>query len=179
MTVAAAPGLAGVLVLVAYLGLAVASVVLAVIDIRVRRLPDAIVLPTLAGLALLLAAAALVAGEATALLRGLVGAVALFALYLVIALLSRGGMGFGDVKLAAVLGLATGWVGWDALVVGSLTAFVLGGLFGVVMLAARRLARGGAVPFGPWMLAGAWIGILSGPAIWAWYAGLAGMPPGG
>jgi len=178
MTAVAGSGIAFWLVLVAYLGLAAASIALAVIDIRVRRLPDAIVLPAFAVLAVLLAAAALVSGDLGALLRALLGAVAMLVLYLLIHLATRGGMGFGDVKLAAVLGLATGWVGWDALIVAVVAAFVLGGAFGLTMLALRRAGRRSAVPFGPWMLAGAWVGILAGPAIWRWYAALAGLPQG-
>ena len=63
------------------------------------------------------------------------------------------GMGFGDVKLAGVLGLYLGWFGWGALVVGWFAAFLLGGLFSVGLLLAGRAGRKSGIPFGPWMLA--------------------------
>jgi len=168
-------GLAPALVLVAYVGLAVASVVLVVIDLRSRRLPDMIVLPTFALLLVLFTAAALLTRDGGPVLRAVIGAAGLCACYLVVALLSRGGMGFGDVKLAALLGLATAWAGWPAFVVGAASGFLLGGVYGLVLLALRRARRDSAVPFGPWMLAGAWIGILAGGPVWSWYAALAGL----
>jgi len=175
MTTADLLGAAQLLVVVAYLWLAVASIVLAAVDIAVRRLPDGIVVPTFVALAVLFAAAAALGGDPAAFLRALAGAAALLLIYLIISVLSRGGMGFGDVKLAAVLGLATGWIGWEALVVGTVVGFVLGGLFGLALVVLGRAGRGSAVPFGPWMLAGAWAGILAGPAVWGWYAGGAGL----
>jgi leader peptidase (prepilin peptidase)/N-methyltransferase len=84
-------------------------------------------------------------------------------------------MGMGDVKLAGVLGLFLGWLGWDALAVGALAAFILGGLFGVALIVARRARSKTAIPFGPWMLVGAWIGILAGGPIAAAYLSLFGL----
>ena len=66
--------------------------------------------------------------------------VALFLFYLVAALVYPGGMGFGDVKLAGVLGLFLGFLGWGPLVVGAFAAFILGGVFSLV---ARGAAPGG------------------------------------
>ncbi|BDZ45117.1 hypothetical protein GCM10025866_10260 [Naasia aerilata] len=71
-------------------------------------------------------------------------------------------MGMGDVKLAGVLGLFLGFLGPAPLLVGIFAAFLLGGIAGIVVLVARRGTRRTALPFGPWMLAGAWIGILAG-----------------
>lgn len=166
---------AQILQLLAYAVLAAASIVLAVIDIRTKRLPDQIVFPTFVVLLVLFAAAAAIAGDLSSILRAILGAAAMLLLYLAISLLSGGGMGFGDVKLAAVLGLATAWIGWDALVIGTIAAFVLGGLFAIVILVLRRAGRGSTVPFGPWMLVGAWVGIIAGPAVWHWYASIAGF----
>ncbi len=88
--------------------------------------------------------------------------VALFLFYLIAALVYPGGMGFGDVKLAGVLGLFLGFLGWGPLVVGAFAAFLLGGLFALVLVALRRAGRKSGIPFGPWMLAGAWVGIFFG-----------------
>ena len=96
-----------------------------------------------------LAAGALAAAGAAA------GAGALFAVYLLLALISPAGMGMGDVKLAAVLGLYGGWAGAAAWMGTLLGGFLLGGLAGVAVLAARRGSRGSTFPFGPGMLAAA------------------------
>jgi leader peptidase (prepilin peptidase)/N-methyltransferase len=74
-----------------------------------------------------------------------------------------------------VLGLFLGWLGWDVLVVGALAAFILGGLFGVALLIFRKAGRKTKVPFGPWMLAGAWVGIIAGHELAGWYLSLFGL----
>ncbi len=84
-------------------------------------------------------------------------------------------MGFGDVKLAALLGLYLGFVGLPQLAVGVLAAFLLGGLAGATLLVLRRADRRTAIPFGPWMLAGAWVGILAGTPIAEGYLRLFGF----
>jgi leader peptidase (prepilin peptidase)/N-methyltransferase len=81
----------------------------------------------------------------------------------------------GDVKLAGVLGLFLGYLGFAPLIVGVFAAFLLGGLVGVGMLLTRRGTRRTAIPFGPWMLAGAWLGILAGDALAAGYLSLTGL----
>jgi leader peptidase (prepilin peptidase)/N-methyltransferase len=93
----------------------------------------------------------------------------------VLALARPDGMGFGDVKLAGVLGLYLGWLGWGALVVGAFGAFLLGGVFSLVLLAAGRVGRKSGIPFGPWMLAGAAVGTLFGSALWDAYLALVGL----
>jgi leader peptidase (prepilin peptidase)/N-methyltransferase len=161
-----------VILLIAFLYFAGISVALAGIDLDTHKLPNSIVLPAYAVVAVLLAAASIVLGDYGALLRAGIGAVVLFAAYLVMALVYPGGMGFGDVKLAGVIGMLLGYLGWGALVVGGFSAFLLGGVFGIALLVARRANRKSGIPFGPWMLAGAWLGIFIGERIWNWYLGL-------
>mgnify|MGYP002621806119 CR=1 FL=1 len=163
------------LVLVAFLYLTAISIALAAIDLESHRLPNAIVLPTYAVAVVLLGAAALLTTDLASFARAAAGAGALFAFYLVLALIAPRGMGMGDVKLAGVLGLCLGWVGWGALAVGSLAAFVLGGIVGIALIVVRRASRSTAIPFGPWMLAGAWIGIVFGEWIAVSYLALFGM----
>ena len=143
----------------AYLVLAAAGVWLAVVDLRTRLLPDRVVLPTLGAGAVLLGVAALAGHDPAALGRAVAGSALLFAGYLVLALIAPAGLGMGDVKLAAVLGLYLGWLGWPALVDGALAGFVVQAVLALVLLAARRVQLRGAVPFGPAMLAGAALGI--------------------
>lgn len=165
---------AAALQLVAFLILASVSVSLALIDIDTKTLPNAIVIPTLSSLAVLLGASSLLSGDVGALVRGAIGMVGLSAVYFALAI-ATGGMGFGDVKLAAVLGLALAWLGWGPFAVGALAAFVTGGLFGIALLIARRAGRRSAIPFGPWMLAGAWIGVFWGEALWSGYLRFTGI----
>lgn len=165
----------GILVLLAFLYLAAISVVLSLIDLDTRTLPNRIVLPSYLVAAVLLGAAAVVDGRWAALATAGIGGGALLALYAILAFIRRGGMGLGDVKLAGVLGILLGWLGWDALIVGAFAAFVLGGIFGVVQLARRRATRTSAIPFGPWMLLGAWVGVFAGQWIAGGYLALVGL----
>ena len=164
-----------VLTLVAFLYFAAISVALTAIDIDVHRLPNAIVLPSYAVGAVLLAAAALLGGDLVQLARAAAGAGILVVLYFVLAIIKPGGMGMGDVKLAGVLGLFLGSIGWGALAVGAMGAFVLGGVFGVVLILARRAGRGTGIPFGPWMFAGAWLGIFAGEPLASAYLSWMGI----
>lgn len=149
----------------AYLFLAVVAVVLSLIDLKYQLLPNAIVLRALIIAAVLLLLASLLSlvttGEFTwePLLGALFGAGALFILYLILALISPQGLGMGDVKLAALIGLYLGYLGWDAVLLGAFAGFLVGGLAGVVVLLTGRGGRHTAIPFGPSMLAGAFIAI--------------------
>jgi leader peptidase (prepilin peptidase)/N-methyltransferase len=149
-------------VLLAYLWLAAVSVALTLIDLDVQRLPNAIVLPSYAVAFGLFAIAASLGADPMGLVRAAVGAAAMYGFYALLRLIRPDGMGGGDVRLAGVLGIYLGWIGWGALAVGGFAAFVLGGLYGVAVIVARRAGRRDAIPFGPWMLAGAWLGIAAG-----------------
>ena len=161
-------------ILPALLYLAAISVALALIDIDTKRLPNAIVLPAYpVSLALLTLAAWNPGGtpDWSALLRVVIGGAALYAVYFVAVVVYPAGMGFGDVKLAGVLGMYLGWYGWGALFVGWFAAFLLGGLFSVALLVMGRAGRKSGIPFGPWMLLGAAVGIVAGQPLWDWYLG--------
>lgn len=149
----------GLIVLV-HLALLVVAARLVVIDVRTHRLPDRIVLPTLAALLALIAIDALAAHDTAPLLRAGGGLLMLGGFYAVLRLLSRNGMGGGDVKLAAVIGLLLGWHGWQALAIGAAAAFVLGAVHAGILLLLRRADRRTRIAFGPWMIAGAVLGIL-------------------
>ena len=169
------PLAAELLVLGALLYLAAISIALAAIDLDVHRLPNTIVLPAYFVGGVTLTVAAISTGDLESLARAAAGAGILFLFYLVLALIAPRGMGMGDVKLAGVLGLFLGWFGWDALAVGALAAFLLGGLYGVILILARRARRTTGIPFGPWMLAGAWVGILFGEPIARGYLAAFGL----
>jgi leader peptidase (prepilin peptidase)/N-methyltransferase len=177
--IAAAPNvvlaIAAVLRLLAFLYLAAISVALAIIDIEKHRLPNAIVLPGYAVGAVLLGTAALLESDWVGLVRMAAGAGILFVFYFLLAFISPRGMGMGDVKLAGVLGLFLGSLGWGQLAVGAGAAFVLGGLFSIILLITKRAGRKSGIPFGPWMLLGAWVGVFAGSAIAEGYLSIVGL----
>ncbi len=158
----------------AFLYLAAAGMALALIDLDVRRLPNVLTLPSYAVGGVLLTAAAVSKGTPAPLFRGLLGMAALFALYFLLALAYPAGMGLGDVKLAGVVGLYLGWLGWGPWAVGAFAAFLLGGLTGIALMAIGRAGRKSAIPFGPFMLAGALIGVLAGAPLASAYAAALG-----
>lgn len=165
----------------AYLPLALAllyfvsiSIALTLIDLDTRRLPNAIVLPSYLVAGVLLALTSLASGDWEAMLRAVIGMATLYSLYFLLRLVRPGGMGGGDVKLAGVIGLYLGYAGWGALAVGAFAAFVLGGIFGVALVVLRRAGRKSAIPFGPWMILGAWVGLFVGEPIGRWYADMLG-----
>ena len=156
----------------AYLYLAAVAVALAMIDFEVHRLPDAIVLPSYLVGAVLLLPAGIAQADWRAGVRGLSAAAALWTIYFVLALVYPGGMGFGDVKLAGLLGLYLGWLGWSPVWVGTLTGFLLGAAVGVVLLLTRRGTRKTAIAFGPYMLAGAMLALFIANPVASWYTSL-------
>lgn len=163
------------LVLVLHLFLAAVSLALAIIDLETHRLPNALTYPAYPVAIVLLGIASLLIGEPVLLLQAAIGGAALFVFYLVLALVYPGGMGLGDVKLAGVLGFVLAWHGWGVFAVGVFAPFLLGGLFSIILLVSRRVGRKSGIPFGPWMLLGAWVGIFVGEEVSAWYLGLFGL----
>jgi len=138
--------------------LALACALLIVTDLAVYRLPDIIVGPTGAMLLVAFTLSAGIDGDWSRLGRAAAAGAVLALGYLVLALLAPWGLGLGDVKLAGILGTFLGWVGWSNVLAGTLAAFVLNGVVVVVLLLGRRVTRGGATAFGPWMVAGAVLG---------------------
>ncbi len=167
--------IAGVLALVAYLYLSAISVALALIDLDVHKLPNAIVLPSYIVALVLFGAASVISGDFAPLIRALISMAALAVAYFLMVLVYPGGMGMGDVKLAGVLGIYLGWAGWGPVFVGALAAFVLGGLFGIILMLVGRATRKTGIPFGPWMLVGAGLGILFGSIAFEGYLSLFGL----
>jgi leader peptidase (prepilin peptidase)/N-methyltransferase len=139
----------------AFLFLAAGGVLLTVIDLRHRILPNRVVGPSVVIGAGLLTGAAAGEHDWPALLRAGLGAVVLFAVFLVLALISPKSLGMGDVKLAGLLGLHLGWLGWGAVLLGAVAGFVVQALVALVLLAARKVSLRGELPFGPAMLLGA------------------------
>jgi leader peptidase (prepilin peptidase)/N-methyltransferase len=132
------------------------------IDLRVRRLPDRLVLPAYPVTALALPACSMITGRWSALAVAAASAGVAVAVFTLLALLSpgAGGLGLGDVKLAGVLAALLGWFDWRAAAIGLAAGFVLGGLVAAVLLITRRADRHSHIAFGPAMVAGAYLTCL-------------------
>jgi len=146
----------------ALLYLAAAGIALALIDVDTRRLPDVIVGSTSVVVLALLVAASAGGGAWAALLRGLAGAALSYGFFRLLSIAWPAGMGGGDVKLSALLGLTTAWIGWGALGIGLFVGFLLGATVGLALMAAGRASRRTALPFGPFLIAGAFVGVFHG-----------------
>jgi leader peptidase (prepilin peptidase)/N-methyltransferase len=144
----------------AYLYFAAIGIALALIDLDCHRLPNAIVLPSYPTVLVLLTVASMWQQDWSALLRALIGSVALFSFYFVVAFAYPAGMGFGDVKLAGLIGAILAYLSYPTLLVGAFAGFLLGGLFGVAVIASRRGSGKTALPFGPFMICGALLAIF-------------------
>ena len=155
----------------AYLVLAAALVALSVIDLEHYILPNRIVYPLALAMIVLLTIAAVGDDDLDAIERGLLAGVIAFSIFFVLHLISPRSMGFGDVKLAFVLGLSLGWLGWGEVLLGLFLGFFYGALVGIVLIATRARSRSQALPFGPFLAAGALTAILVGDSIINWYRG--------
>jgi len=148
--------------------LAPVGVALAVIDWRTRLLPTKLLAPTYLVVIVLVALAAWTEGDWDPLITAgwgwLVAGGTFFALWFIY----PKGMGYGDVRLAGVLGIALGYLGWAELLTGVYAGFLIGGVGGL-LLSALRIVDRKAYPFGPFMLVGALVGVMVGPYVAAWY----------
>ncbi|MGH4032494.1 prepilin peptidase [Actinomycetota bacterium Odt1-20B] len=148
--------------LAAWLLLAPLGVLLAVVDFTVQRLPDVLTLPLAAAALALLGVAALLPEHGGSWTGAALGALALGGGYFVLFLINPNGMGFGDVKLALGLGAVLGWYGWGVLLLGTFAGFVLAALYGMWLVVVRKAGRKTAIAFGPFLVGGAFVGLLLG-----------------
>lgn len=150
-------------------------IVVAVIDARTRRIPNRLTYPLTPALVALFVVAALLEGEPSAALRAVGGGLVAFAALLVLALISPRGMGMGDVKLAAFIGVGLGYLGWAHVLLGVFGAFVLGGVVALALIAVRLRGRKDHLPFGPYLAAAALLAVLAGGTLIEGYRSLAGL----
>jgi leader peptidase (prepilin peptidase) / N-methyltransferase len=142
------------------------GVALAWIDWHTRLLPADLVYPAYVVAIVGVVVAAVAAHDYSALERAVLGGVLAFALYAVLWFVYPPGLGFGDVRLAGVLGLTLGFLGWGPMLVGLYGGFLLGGVIGA-LLRLSRVVRQRHVPFGPFMLIGVLVGIAWGAEVWS------------
>ncbi len=152
------------LVIVPYLVLFSVLLELSVIDLEHYVLPNRITYPATVFALLAIPVVSVVAGRPHAIVDALVGGVAYFLLLFIPAVVYPKGMGFGDVKLAALMGLHLGWIHPFLPLPALIIASVVGLLAGLVLLIRRGASR--PYPFGPWLALGCVLAILfSGPLL--------------
>jgi leader peptidase (prepilin peptidase)/N-methyltransferase len=138
---------------------AIAAVIISVVDLREKRVPNPVLLVAGAAVAALALLDAAVTGAWGSLLGALLGGAALFAIYLVIALIAPAAMGMGDVKLAALAGFVLGGAGWTNWIIGTAAGVLCGGIAATAVLIARRRGPSGSLPYAPTMALGALLGL--------------------
>jgi leader peptidase (prepilin peptidase)/N-methyltransferase len=158
--------------LVALVPLVPVCVTLAVVDWHTRLLPSRLVLPATAYAVVVALVLWPVTGSADDLVRAAIGLAVARGFFWLLWFIHAAGMGFGDVRLAALLGIALGYLGWAELLTGIYSGFLVFGLPGLLLALVRwdRSLLKTAFPFGPFMLGGALIGLLCGPWVAAYLA---------
>jgi leader peptidase (prepilin peptidase)/N-methyltransferase len=144
----------------------------AVIDVEVRIVPNRIVYPSLVGFAILVTVGSVV-GDRLDLAGAGLGLLAYGGGLLLVAIISPGGMGMGDVKLAGLIGLVLGALGLRYVAVAAAAAILAGGLGAIALVVFTRASRKQAIPFGPYLAGGAVVAAFLAPRIASWYTALA------
>jgi leader peptidase (prepilin peptidase)/N-methyltransferase len=156
-------------ILGAWAYLTAVCLVLGYVDARTRLLPTQLIAPSYAVVAALVVAAAL-ADESVDGLRGAVlGWLVMGGFYFVMWRVGPPGLGYGDVRLSGLLALCLGYLGWGPLLTGLYSGFLLGGATSAALIVARRVTLKTSIPFGPFMMLGALVGLVWGGALGSWY----------
>lgn len=155
----------------AYAVFTTAMVLLTVTDLDTKLIPNRMLGPATALGGFLLLVGWLFDTSAGSPLRALGGAAGYFSAMYLLAIIARGGLGFGDVKLAALIGMFTGFLSWEAVLIAGVGSFLIGGGTSLVLLVFRIRGRKDAIPFGPFMTLAAMIAVLWWEQITAWYTG--------
>jgi leader peptidase (prepilin peptidase)/N-methyltransferase len=155
----------------AFLTFTASLLVVTITDLRLFLIPNRIIYPTLLAGAVLLVGAAVITHDWEALKRAAIGGVGAWLALLVVHLVNPRGMAFGDVRLAAVIGMFTGWLGYDHVILALFLGFVAAAVIGGVLIVTRRRGAKDPVPFGPFLAVGAMTAVLVGNSILHWYRG--------
>ncbi|MEN8040313.1 MAG: A24 family peptidase [Actinomycetota bacterium] len=155
----------------AYLVFLWAMVLLTVTDLDTKLIPNRILGPATMATIVLLLAGHLIDSSGGDLMDAAIGGAAYFGVMLVLALIVSGGLGFGDVKLAFLIGVLTGYFGLGQVLVAGIGSFLIGGVVAAFLLITRRSGRKDAIPFGPFMTTAAIVTIFFGQTIVDWYLG--------
>lgn len=140
------------------------SVALAIVDWQTRLLPTRVIAPTYVVTIVLVLACWVATRNTDDLIRAGWGWLIAGGVYFVLWFIYPSGLGYGDVRLSGILGIALGYLGWGPLLVGVYGGFLLGGVGGGLLSLLRMVERK-EFPFGPFMLVAALIGVVAGDAI--------------
>lgn len=155
----------------AYLITFSAFVAIVVVDIRHYLIPNRVIYPALFGSGIVFAAAAAIERRPDALLHALTGMICSWLFFVIVWLISPRSMGFGDVRLSALVGLTTGWIGLGNVVIGLLLGIFSGAAVGLVIVLLRFMTRRDPIPYGPFLVLGGVISVFSGESIADWWLG--------
>jgi leader peptidase (prepilin peptidase)/N-methyltransferase len=156
----------------AYLYLFAIGVALALLDLNLGQLPDAVIMPSyIVSILLLMPAGAVHAGWWSA-ERAVAGMAALFALFFALALAYPNGLGMGDVKLAGLLGMYLGWLSWNALFLTAIGSLLIAAAVGSFAIVTKHANRNVAVPIGPCLVGAAVLALFVSTPISSWYSSL-------
>jgi leader peptidase (prepilin peptidase)/N-methyltransferase len=159
----------------AYLVLTAFLVALSAIDLDTFLLPKKLVWPAFFSGAVLLGVASFVHHDSTSAVEAAIGAAAAFAFLYLVRFAYPKGMGFGDVRLAPVLGMHLGWLMLGEVAIGLFLSFLLSAVVGVGLIATGVKTRKDRVPFGPFLAAGTLLTVFVGAAIQRWYVDTMGF----
>lgn len=155
----------------AYVGFGFLVGVLTVTDLDTQLIPNRILVPGTLACGVSLVIGGLFASTPGSVVRALLAGVAYFVVMFILAVVAKGALGYGDVKLAFPLGMFVGFVSWSHVGIAIVGAFLFGGVVSLLLLVTRRVRRTDAIAFGPFMVAGAVASIVFGSAFLDWYRG--------
>lgn len=153
----------------AFLVYVATAILLTVTDLDTQLIPNRMLVRGGGVAAGLLLVGGLLSSEPGALVRSALGGAAYFGVMLVLALLARGALGFGDVKLAGLLGVFMAYLGWGFLILAGVGGFLIAGVVALVLLVLRLARRTDHIAFGPFMVAGSFVALYGGEWIIEWY----------
>jgi leader peptidase (prepilin peptidase)/N-methyltransferase len=149
----------------AYLVFLSSLLALSCIDLELLVLPKKVIYPTLVLVTTLLVIASATINDWDRMLIGAICAAAWFIVFFILNFASPRVLGFGDVRLAPLLGLALGWLGWRYVVLGFFSGNVIGAVIGISLIVTNRMRRDQPVPYGVFLAAGAALAVFAGPEI--------------
>lgn len=157
--------------LAAFLAFAATMVVVVLVDAKHHLIPNRVLYPGLFATLALLTVAAIATGQGDRLITALAGMAGAWLFFAVVWFVNPRGIGFGDVRLAALLGLAAGWVGIGNVILGIFFGLLLGAVGGLVLMVVQRVGRKHPIPFGPYLVAGGFVAIFFGQSFDFFLAG--------
>lgn len=156
----------------AFLVLLAGLLALACIDLEHLVLPKKVVYPTLVMVGGLLVLAAAVTGEWHNLLVAAICSISWFVVFFLMNFASPRVLGFGDVRLALVLGLGLGWLGWRYVILGFFAANLIGAIVGLTLIVMKKMTRDQPIPYGVFLAIGTALAVFTGPEVTSWFSSI-------